>query len=411
MLKESGLLSWKPEGGDKAPMYSRFRNRIMFPISSEAGKVIAFTGRTLHSDEKAGPKYLNSPETPIYSKSKVLFNLDRARENIRKLDYSILVEGQMDCISVFAAGFRNVIASSGTAFTESQARLLARYSKNVLVNFDPDTAGAAAAERSLGLLVAEDFRTKVLTLETGYDPDLFIRKRGKAAYETALKSAPDYFAYLLDRARAQFRVQTAEGKRYAVDFLLPHLQRVHNDIQRDELAADMAQKLGIESALLRRDLKRAVNARAASLKAPAEPHVSDAEKIVVRVLASRDDRELSVRIGNVLSAEALHQGLVAESLINALLASPNTEDVVEINLNEGDRRLLASVLMTETQEDASPQLADDAIQALRRRHLEGQQRALQARIAEAERKQDSATLARLLQEKLALDRTLSHQRF
>src|SRR5947208_15462140 len=115
-------------------MYSKFRNRIVFPIANEGGRVIAFNGRTLSADDQAGPKYLNSPETAIYSKSRVLFNLDRAREAIRKLDYAILVEGQMDCISVDAAGFHNVIASSGTAFTESQARLLGRYSKNVIVN-------------------------------------------------------------------------------------------------------------------------------------------------------------------------------------------------------------------------------------------------------------------------------------
>src|SRR6185437_1166821 len=119
-----------------AAMYSKFRNRVMFPITNEAGRVIAFAGRTLSADEKAGPKYLNSPETAIYSKSRLLFNLDRAKEAIRKLDYAILVEGQMDCISVFAAGFHNVIASSGTAFNELHAKLLGRFSKNVVVNFD-----------------------------------------------------------------------------------------------------------------------------------------------------------------------------------------------------------------------------------------------------------------------------------
>ncbi|HTD23364.1 MAG TPA: DNA primase [Terriglobales bacterium] len=409
-LKESGLLSWKPDGGDKAPMYSRFRNRIMFPIASEAGKIIAFTGRTLSTDDKAGPKYLNSPETAIYSKSRVLFNLDRAREHIRKFDYAILVEGQMDCISVFAAGFQNVIASSGTAFTESQVRLLARYSKRILVNFDPDTAGAAAAERSLGLLVAEDFRIKVLTLEPGYDPDLYIRKRGKDAYGAALKSAPDYFDYLMERARAQFRVQTSQGKVQAVNFLLPHLQRVHNNIQRDELAADMAQKLGIDSALLRQELKHSVNTRAGSIKTPAEPQVNEAEKIVVRVLSSREERELSVKIHDIFSAELLHQGLTCESLINALLASSTPDDPMNLELNEGDRRLLASILMNETQEELSPQLAEQALHALRRQRMERQQRTLKAQIAEAERKQDSATLARLMQEKLALDRSLSERK-
>ncbi len=136
----------KPEAGLSA-MYSKFRNRIMFPITNESGRVIAFTGRTLSTDEKAGPKYLNSPETAIYSKSRVLFNLHLAKEAIRALNYAILVEGQMDCISVFAAGFHNVIASSGTAFTAAQAGLLGRFSKQIVVNFDPDAAGAKATER------------------------------------------------------------------------------------------------------------------------------------------------------------------------------------------------------------------------------------------------------------------------
>src|SRR5450631_137058 len=167
LLRESGLFSWKEDSrqpsalssqgkqvlrsgqddkakeisgaNDEPPpanaspaIYSKFRNRVMFPICNDQGKVIAFTARTLSTDDKAGPKYLNSPETPIYSKSRVLFNLDNAKEAIRKLEYSILVEGQMDCISVYAAGFHNVIASPGTAFTELQAKLLSRYSKNVV---------------------------------------------------------------------------------------------------------------------------------------------------------------------------------------------------------------------------------------------------------------------------------------
>jgi DNA primase len=130
-------------GRDRQPsvLYSKFRNRVVFPICNEQGKIIAFTGRTLASDEKSGPKYLNSPETAIYHKSRVLYNLHLAKEAIRQLDYAVLVEGQMDCISVYNAGFHNVIASSGTAFTEIQAKLLSRFSKKIVVNFDPDNAG------------------------------------------------------------------------------------------------------------------------------------------------------------------------------------------------------------------------------------------------------------------------------
>ena len=312
-LKASGLFSWKQQddggqwsvisgqsGGqplttDHRPLttdprsttiYSKFRNRVMFPISNESGKVIAFTGRTLETNDKAGPKYLNSPETAIYSKSRVLYNLDRAREAIRALGYVILVEGQMDCISVFMSGFRNVIASSGTAFTEAQVRLLARYAKKIVVNFDPDTAGIAAAERSLGMLVAEDFEIRVLTLDSGFDPDLFIRRKGADAYKKALGGSQRYFDYLIERARTQFTVRSAEGKVRAVNYLLPYLQQVPHRIARDELAADIAQKLGIDSAVLRQELKHAAATRSASVKAAAEAQITDAERIVIRALAS-----------------------------------------------------------------------------------------------------------------------------
>src|SRR5690348_10534598 len=312
MLKASGLFSWKqhdeglaagPSGIGYRPggetkdqekraqsdggtadsrkaiaLSSKFRNRVMFPICNESGKVIAFTGRTLTTDDKAGPKYLNSPETPIYSKSRVLFNLDKAKEAIRKLDYAILVEGQMDCISVYAAGFHNVIASSGTAFTEMQARLLARFSKNVVVNFDPDTAGANATERTLGLLVSEEFQIKVLSLEPGFDPDLFIRRKGKEAYAAALKNSQRYFDYLIERARAQFQVRSGEGKLKAVNYLLPHIQRVPSRIVRDELAQEIAQKLSVDSAVLRQELKNAATSRKTSaVKALPETQVTDAE--------------------------------------------------------------------------------------------------------------------------------------
>src|SRR5277367_6656587 len=302
LLRESGLFSWKedsrqpsaislqekPDAGQQtAAIYSKFRNRVMFPIANEQGKVIGFTGRTLSTDEKAGPKYLNSPETAIYSKSRVLFNLDNAKEAIRKLDYAILVEGQMDCISVYAAGFHNVIASSGTAFTELQAKLLGRFSKNVLVNFDPDTAGAKATERTLGLLVEEEFQIKVLTLEPGFDPDLYIRRKGKDAYAEALRNSQKYFDYLIDRARSQFPVRNAEGKVKAVNYLLPHIQRVPSRIIRDELSQEIAQKLGIDSAVLRQELRHTASTRSAAVvKAPAEAQATDAERILIRALAS-----------------------------------------------------------------------------------------------------------------------------
>jgi len=381
-----------------AAIYSKFRNRVMFPIANDQGKVIAFTGRTLSTDEKSGPKYLNSPETPIYSKSRVLFNLDHAKEAIRKLDYAILVEGQMDCISVFAAGFHNVIASSGTAFTELQARLLGRFSKNIVVNFDPDTAGARATERTLGLLVEEEFNIKVLTLETGFDPDLYIRRKGKDAYGEALRHSQRYFDYLIERARAQFPARTAEGKVKALNYLLPHIQRVPNRIVRDELAGEISQKLAIDSAVLRQELKHAAATRSTTqVKALPVGQITGAERILIRALASArqmspEAGRLSARDGAeeefdparqaqyVLQAERLHEGLTAQSLIEALLeAGPETPDAMELPKSDDDRRLLAAVLMQE-EEELTAETLEGAVRALRRiclrRLLEGVQRQL-----------------------------------
>jgi len=368
-------------------MYSKFRNRVMFPITSEAGKIIAFTGRTLATDEKAGPKYLNSPETPIYSKGKVLFNLDLAKEWVRKFDYAILVEGQMDCISVYAAGFHNVIASSGTAFTELQAKLLGRFSKNVVVNFDPDTAGAKATDRTLGLLVEEEFQIKVLTLEQGFDPDLYIRRKGKDAYAAALKTSQKYFDYLIERARAQFPVRSSEGKVKAVNHLLPHIQRVPNRIIRDELAQEIAQKLGIDSALIRQELRHVAATRsAATVKPAAEAQVTDAERILIRALASARQMQpgeghISARDGAeeefdparqarfVLQNEALHRGLATEALAEALLnAGAEVADVMEVPQAEGDRRMLATILLKED-ELLTAELLDRAVRALQKIHI------------------------------------------
>ena len=464
ILRESGLFSWKQEdktheaGGEQersrsldfsgalasespasarddnnnarddknkkpvAAIYSKFRNRVMFPITNETGRVIAFTGRTLSTDEKAGPKYLNSTETALNSKSRLLFNLDKAKEAIRKLDYAILVEGQMDCISVYAAGFHNVIASSGTAFTELQAKLLGRFSKKVIVNFDPDTAGAKATERTLGLLVEEEFQIRVLTLEAGFDPDLFIRRKGKDAYGGALKSSQPYFSYLIERARTQFSVRSAESKVKAVNYLLPHIQRVPSRIVRDELAGEIAQKLGIDSAVLRQELKHAAGMRSSStLKAPVEAQITDAEKIVIRALASVHEMQsaethFSARDGAdeefdpsrqarfALGTENLHVGVAAESLIQILLDAPECDDLLSLPMTDGDRNLLAAILMKEEEELTAERL-EGAARALRRiqlrRKLEQVQRELQDQGG-----REPAHLQALLQEKVRLKRAL-----
>jgi DNA primase len=405
-----------------ATIYSKFRNRVMFPIANEQGKVIAFTGRTLAIDEKAGPKYLNSPETPIYSKSRVLFNLDKAKEAIRKLEYAILVEGQMDCISVYNSGKHNVIASSGTAFTELQARLLARFSKNVVVNFDPDTAGAAAAERTLTLLISEDFQVKVLTLESGFDPDLYIRRKGGDAYEEAIRHSQKYFDYLIERARTLFPSRTLEGKVKALNYLLPHIQRVPSRIVRDEWANEVSHRLGIDSAVLRQELRHAASTRSASrVTSASSGGMTDAERVLIRALASHDSSggSASNREGQdgefdparqahfALTRERLHEGSSAEALIELMLsAHEQGADPMSLQFQEGDRSILAAVLMDE-REELTPELLESAIRSLRRRLLRRQLDDLHHQLKEAERRQDAVSAARLLHERVKLRQAMS----
>jgi DNA primase len=416
-MRASGLFSWKESGADdrrpktdgdsKTALYSKFRNRITFPICNEQGKIIAFTGRTLATDEKSGPKYLNSPETPIYSKSRVLFNLDKAKEAIRQLGYSILVEGQMDCISVYNAGFHNVIASSGTAFTEAQVRLLGRFSKNIVVNFDPDNAGAAAAERSLALLVEEDFTIKVLTLEVGFDPDLYIRRKGRDAYAHELKdNSRPYFDYLIERARAQFAVKTPAGKVQAVNFLLPHIQRVPSRIVRDELAQNIAQKLAIDSAVLKQELRHIATTRTGAVKSSPEAPITSAEKVLLKVLSEPADSELREQAAQALAADNLHAGLTTEALLQALMDRAESTEPLSLAQSDFERSALASALMDES-EELSDRLVEQTLRALREQKLERQMRSLKAEIAEAERRSDADQLSRLMQQKVQIDRALA----
>ena len=219
-LRASGLFSSKEQGdGSQGPIYDRFRKRVVFPICNEGGRVIAFTARTLETGEKAGAKYINSPETPLYTKGQVLFNLDKAKPAIRREEAVLLVEGQMDCIRVYLgdsseSGVHNVIATSGTAFTELQVALLRRqFSKEraarAFVVFDPDTAGQNAAEKSIDLLdelaqvfIAQEFKIYVIALDGGLDPDRFIRERGMKAFKEAIRGAPSIHRLSL-RARPE----------------------------------------------------------------------------------------------------------------------------------------------------------------------------------------------------------------
>lgn len=420
VLRASGLFKWKEQAdGSPGPLYAGFRKRIMFPIANEQGKPIAFTARALDTQDEKGrdiAKYMNSPEGPIYTKGHVLFNLDKARQEIRNLGFALLVEGQMDCISVYMAGIRNVVATSGTAFTEAQVRLLSRFTPNkqVILNFDPDTAGRTAAEKAGAMLLEEGFDVRIVQLDDGLDPDRFIRERGLQAYTAAVRGSHRYMDYLIERARQEYPARTADAKVKAMNFLLPHIRRVPSPLQRDEFATDAAQKLGIDSAILRQELRQAAAQRVESVRSHAHDPASETERILLRALVlAEDDPARQLASSRLAENPGWYDGLPSSAILDALALAPAPDNPLDIAPDQASRVLLARALQHPEPAEgliaSPPSLAEqveDALHTLERRYLERRQRELRILIAETERRGDQEMLAKLIQEKMQLDRRL-----
>ena len=367
LLTESGLIL----RGENGRMFDRFRRRITFPISNESGKIVAFGCRALGDDM---PKYLNSPETPIYSKSNVLYHLDRAKEALRRSDFAVLVEGYMDAIAVARAGVSNVVASCGTSLAEPQIKLLGRFTRRVIVNYDPDTAGQTATERSISLLLEQDFEVRVLALPGKADPDKFIREQGAEAYVKLLKEAPPYVDYLIARAR-RMDLTTGEAKLRAVNFLLPYVQKIPNRILRSEWATRIAQQLRLDEPVLRAALSKAAAERRSEVKT--QPQLigraaKPVERILIRMLAEGEG--FRHELAQKLQQEQLYQGLETEKIFAALIVAslsgqPVQATEVAATLEERERRLLFEILFEESSE-LTWEEAESCVQALRHRRAE-----------------------------------------
>jgi len=372
LLVDSGLVSRDQSAGR---LFDRFRRRITFPISNESGKIVAFGARALGDDM---PKYMNSPETPIYSKSNVLYHMDRAKDALRRQDFAILVEGYMDAIAVARAGISNVVATCGTSLAEPQIKLLGRFTRRVIVNYDPDTAGQAATERSLSLLLEHDFEVRVLALppvgDKKADPDLFIRERGKDEYLKLLKEAPPYVDYLIARAR-QMDLTTGEGKQRALNFLLPYIQKIPNGIMRSEWATRIAQQLRIDEPLLRSALSKAAKERRGEITTRPEligRAAKPVERRLIRMLA--EARGFRQELAKHLQDAHLYHGLETEKIFAALVIASLSGQPVQATevgavLEERDRRLLFEILFEEANEPSWEE-AMSCIEALQHRQAE-----------------------------------------
>jgi DNA primase len=276
-LLKAGLLVQREDG----QTIDRFRNRLMIPISRDTGSIIAFGGRAVEKDQQ--PKYLNSPETPIYSKSRTLYGLHMSKTGIRQSGFVILVEGYFDFGQVYQAGFP-VVASCGTALTPQQAQQLRRFVGKVVLSYDPDAAGQGAAARSSELLVAEGFDVNVATLPSGEDPDTFIQKRGSVAYGERLKQSRPYLEYLVDRAAAGHNLNSDEGRVKFLAEMLPIAARIPDAAMRDRFGDRLAFKARVTDEVVRAQIRRAAVKRQTSVQAGLQPgfgNVTKAEKGVI----------------------------------------------------------------------------------------------------------------------------------
>ena len=411
ILEKSGLILRDqacPERSEREGKrhFDRFRRRITFPISNESGKVVAFGGRALGDDQ---PKYLNSPETPIYTKSRVLYHLDRAGNAIRKADAAVLVEGYMDSIAVASAGIERVVASCGTSLTDSQIRLLARYTRRVVVNYDPDSAGVAATERSLTGLLEEGFEVKVLALPSGLDPDAFIRKQGGAAYEKLLSAAPSYIDYLTERAASQHDLSRPEGRVAAANAVLPHLAKVPDAMLRTQLAQGLALRLRLDQRSVQEELKRAALRRESQVKPEvAAPKANHSVKLLLR--ACLENHDLADEFASELVESGDCEGLMGEQVFRRIAELRGKGERLEVALLEESLSPEEKGLLYESLfwpgDPVNRALALACRQKLRFERAQRERERLRADIERAEREKDGARLAELIRAKQLLDRKL-----
>jgi DNA primase len=289
VLIQSGLVVRR----DSGEIVDRFRNRLMVPICRDTGSIIAFGGRAMDAEQV--PKYLNSPETPIYSKGRTLYGLNLSKAQIRASGFAVLVEGYFDFAQVFQSQAAPPVASCGTALTSQQAQLLRRFTTRTVLSFDPDAAGQGAATRSCEMLVTEGFDVNVVELDKGEDPDTFIRRHGPDSYRERLRSSQPYLEYLLDQAAAGLDLGQADNRRLFLNRMLSVAARIPDAAVRDQFGDRIAHKARIAEGVVRDEIRKAAVGRRTTVTAvemPSLGSVKEAEKALIWWLINRPDEAM-----------------------------------------------------------------------------------------------------------------------
>jgi DNA primase len=406
LLQTAGLVLEKQGGNGH---YDRFRNRAVFPILNESGKVVAFGARSLDGSE---PKYLNSPETPVYQKSRTLYGLSWARDPIRQAGRMVLMEGYLDVARALEGGVAEAVATCGTAMTAGHARLLHRFTEKVVVNFDQDEAGQKATRKSLDVLVAEGLAVHVVELPEGHDPDTYVKERGGEAYRERLEAAPPYMEWLIRRASARHDTATPAGKGAYLEELLPALVAIDNAVERAAWVPVVVREGGLDEAAALAELRRALGGRSSDIApasrpvaGPSRARLLPAEKWLLGFLLSGSEGGPDA-LGELTDAELA--GLRSWPALRAA-RSLATRDM-PVNLTT----LMAEVaepevqrMLSEVAVEGVPTEGVTPVECVR----ELKRQPLKARMAEIQRDLPTAsgpTLEALLQEKLEIGRLMAH---
>jgi DNA primase len=407
VLEECGLVKHAEDG---SRVYDTFRGRIMFPINDIQGRTIAFGARAMNDRP---PKYLNSPETRLYNKSRNLYGLSFSKEAIKAEDRAILVEGYMDFVIPFQYGIENLVASLGTSLTPQQVELLGRYTQEVVVSYDPDSAGLAATQRSLDLFLEGDFRVKVLRLPAGQDPDTFVKAAGPAEYRNRAQDSIPYLEFVFETAvQNQGSLDDPKKKVQVMNTVLPYLARLPSAIERSEYVFQFARRLGIEDQQLLAETKRAAQQKRGRLaEVPVSSAISMklAEKRLLQLLINHP--ELQHEILPFCSMQDF-EGLATEKIFSTLLEifGKNQRGTYEgfhrHFAGEAEQALLAQLEIEEVPEDPTKETAESFLNALRTVRLAAYRQKIQTKIAEAAAQNDDEMLNHLFAQRVLVDREL-----
>jgi DNA primase len=375
LLARSGLVVQREDG----TIVDRFRNRLIVPIHRDNGAIVAFGGRAMDATQQ--PKYLNSPETAIYVKGKTLYALHLSKSAISKANYAVMVEGYFDVAQALQAGINNVVASSGTALTPAQARLLKRFASKVVLSFDPDAAGQGAAARTSELLVAEGFQVNVATLPAGDDPDTFIRKSGGASYQERLKNSRQYLDYLLDRVAMEHDFTRDDSRREFLSKMLAVAARIPDAAARDSFADRLAHKARITEEVVRAEIRKAAVQRQTTVeerKLPALGQVKPAEKGLIWGLLHHPNQAMEALLG--LESEDL-SGLATQAILQQARSLQGTPpETLPTTLLERLTKGEAGLVEEIGRPSSSPADPADCVRTLKKRRFDRERADVQREI-------------------------------